>query len=213
MINLTRRRASFCAAVAVLLVGAAPAAGQGFDLRSLFSTPKTATPTPPQDQPPPAQTQAPREWTGEDGASGHPLMRAAAIRAAAANFRACLEGIWPLAQQRSVPRAVFDKLMAGVTPDLRIMDLLDSQPEFSKAPWEYLDVLVTDTRIADGRAILAKHRAAFDRMEKAYGVDRHVIAAIWGIEFELRHADRRPPGDPLDRDTRLHRPPAGFLPR
>jgi membrane-bound lytic murein transglycosylase B len=185
MINVTRRRASkcwapVCAAVVVALGYAAPAMGQGFDLRSLFSTPKTATPTPSQE--PPAQSQAPREWTGEDGASGHPLMRAAAIRAAAANFRACLEGIWPLAQQRNVSRQVFDKLIAGVTPDLRIMDLLDSQPEFSKAPWEYLDILVTDARIADGRAILAKHRAAFDRMEKAYGVDRHVIAAIWGVE-------------------------------
>jgi membrane-bound lytic murein transglycosylase B len=41
---------------------------------------------------------------------------------------------------------------------------------------------VSDTRIADGRAILAKYRTQFDAMEKAYGVDRHVIAAIWGIE-------------------------------
>ncbi|MBX9778366.1 MAG: lytic murein transglycosylase [Xanthobacteraceae bacterium] len=164
------------AAVAVLLASAVPAAAQ-FDLRSLFSTPKTATQTPPQ-----VPGQAAREWTGEDGASGHPLMRAAAIRGAAANFATCLEGLWPLAHRRNVPRAVFDKLMAGVTPDLRIMDLVDAQPEFTKAPWEYLDILVTDARIADGRAILAKHRAAFDGMEKAYGVDRHVIAAIWGIE-------------------------------
>jgi lytic murein transglycosylase len=73
-------------------------------------------------------------------------------------------------------------LLAGVTPDLRIMDLLDSQPEFTRAPWEYLDLLVSDTRIADGRAILAKYRTQFDAMEKAYGVDRQVIAAIWGIE-------------------------------
>ena len=90
-------------------------------------------------------------------------MQASAIRAAAANFRTCLEAIWPLAQRRNVPRAVFDQLLAGVTPDLRIMDLLDSQPEFTKAPWEYLDILVTDARIADGRAILAKHRAAVRR--------------------------------------------------
>ena len=129
-------------------------------------------------------------------------MQASAIRAAAANFRTCLEAIWPLAQRRNVPRQLFDQLLAGVTPDLRIMDLLDSQPEFTKAPWEYLDILVTDARIADGRAILAKHRAPFDAMERAYGVDRHVIAAIWGIEFELRHGDRRPLGDPFDRDAR-----------
>ena len=37
------------------------------------------------------------------------------------------------------------------------MDLLDSQPEFTRAIWEYLDILVTDARIADGRAILARY--------------------------------------------------------
>ena len=171
----------------MLIAGVAPAVAQ-FDLRSLFSSPGTATQTPAQEPP----SDAPREWSGESGASGHPLMQASAIRAAAANFRNCLEAIWPLAQRRNVPRPVFDKLLAGVTPDLRIMDLLDSQPEFTKAPWEYLDILVTDARIADGRAILAKHRAQFDAMEKAYGVDRHVIAAIWGIEsnYGTRIGDR-----------------------
>ena len=67
------------------------------------------------------------------------------------------------------------------------MDLLDLQPEFTKALWEYLDILVTDARIADGRVILAKHRAAFDRWSEAYGVDRHIIAAIWGIELTTAH--------------------------
>jgi membrane-bound lytic murein transglycosylase B len=140
----------------------------------------------------PAPSQAPPPWSGESGASGHPLMQASAIRAAAANFRNCLEEIWPLAQRRNVPRALFDQLMAGVTPDLRIMDLLDSQPEFTKAVWEYLDILVTDERIADGRGILAKHRAHFDAMEKSYGIDRHVIASIWGIEsnYGTRIGDR-----------------------
>ena len=162
-----------------LAAGTGPAVAQGFDIRSWFSSPGTATATPPAQTPP---SDAPREWTGEDGASGHPLMQSGAIRAAAANFRQCLEEVWPLAQRRNVPRPVFDQLLSGVTPDLRIMDLLDSQPEFTRAPWEYLDGLVSDTRIADGRAILAQHKAQFDAMEKTYGVDRHVIAAIWGIE-------------------------------
>jgi membrane-bound lytic murein transglycosylase B len=162
-----------------LIAGDGPAAAQGFDIRSWFSSPGAAPATPPAQTPP---SDAPREWTGEDGASGHPLMQAGAIRAAAANFRQCLEEVWPLAQRRNVPRPVFDQLLSGVTPDLRIMDLLDSQPEFTRATWEYLDGLVSDTRIADGRAILARHKAQFDAMEKTYGVDRHVIAAIWGIE-------------------------------
>jgi membrane-bound lytic murein transglycosylase B len=164
--------------LAVLIALTGPVAAQGFDLRSLFGRPAPQTETPLQAPP----SEPPQEWSGEDGASGHPLMRATAIRAAAANFRTCLEELWPLAQRRNVPRQVFDQLLGDVTPDLRIMDLLDSQPEFTKAPWEYLDVLVSDARIADGRAVLAKYRTAFDAMERAYGVDRHIVAAIWGIE-------------------------------
>ena len=77
---------------------------------------------------------------------------------------------------------MFDANVAGLTPDLRIMDLLDAQPEFTKSFWDYLDLLVSEERIANGRAILAQHRATFDAVEKAYGVDRHIIAAIWGVE-------------------------------
>jgi lytic murein transglycosylase len=121
-------------------------------------------------------------WSGESGASGHPAMTADAIRAAAANFRACLEDLWPDAARRGVSRPTFDAHTAGLTPDLKIMDLLDAQPEFTKALWDYLDVLVNDARIQRGREMLAKYRATFDAMEKAYGVDRHIVAAIWGIE-------------------------------
>ena len=124
----------------------------------------------------------PREWTGEDGASGHPEMKASAIRAAAANFEHCLEGLWPLAQKRNISRASFDKAVKGLKPDLRIMDLMDSQPEFTKAFWDYLDILVNDDRVKNGLDILAKHKAVFDKVEKQYGVDRYTITAIWGVE-------------------------------
>src|SRR5215471_724313 len=121
-------------------------------------------------------------WSGESGASGHPAMTADAIRAAAANFGACVQDLWPDAARRGVSRPTFDAHTAGLTPDLKIMDLLDAQPEFTKALWDYLDVLVNDARIQRGREMLAKYRATFDAMEKAYGVDRHIVAAIWGIE-------------------------------
>ena len=120
-------------------------------------------------------------------------------------------GRWP--PSGSISRASFDKYVRGLTPDLRIMDLLDAQPEFTKAFWDYLDILVSDARIQTGRELLAKHKAIFDKVEKAYGVDRHIITAIWGVEFELQHARRRSPGAALDRDARLRRPPPGLFPR
>jgi lytic murein transglycosylase len=121
-------------------------------------------------------------WSGEDGASGHPLMTASAIRQAASNFDNCIAAMWPDAARRNISQANFQRFTAGLSPDLRIMDLMDSQPEFTKSIWDYLDILVSDARLARGREILAKYKPQFDAAEKAYGVDRYVIAAIWGIE-------------------------------
>jgi len=122
------------------------------------------------------------DWSGQSGSSGHPLMTAEAILAAAANFKACLEGLWPDAARRGVSRETFDAYTRELTPDLRIMDLLDAQPEFTKAVWDYLDVLVNEDRIRRGQEILAQYRPIFDMMEKTYGVDRYIVTAIWGVE-------------------------------
>src|SRR5215468_4200069 len=161
----------FCA-VALAAGATTGAAAQFPDLRQLFvPAPSTGTvPAPPS----PAPAAAPGEWSGEDGASGHPLMTRQAILAATANFPQCLEGLWPDAARRGISRESFDRYTAGLTPELRIMDLLDAQPEFTKTFWEYLDLLVSPERIQKGREMLAQHRATFDAVEKAYGVDRHI---------------------------------------
>src|SRR5208337_4519001 len=113
---------------------------------------------------------------------GHPLMTADAIRAAAANFPNCIAGLWPDAERRGISRATFEAATRDLSPDLRIMDLLDQQPEFTKAFWDYLDILVNDARIERGRELLTQYKPIFDAMENTYGVDRHIVAAIWGVE-------------------------------
>ena len=62
----------------------------------------------------------------------------------------------------------------------------------TKAIWDYLDILVNDNRMARGREILAQYKAQFDAVEKAYGVDRYIIASIWGIEsnYSTQMGDR-----------------------
>ena len=130
-------------------------------------------------QPAPQQTV---EWSGQSGASGHALMTAEAIRSSAANFHGCIQRLLPAAAKRGVSRSTFAKYTAALTPDLRIMDLLDNQPEFTKSVWDYLDILVTNERIERGRALLEKYRSVFDAVERTYGVDRFTIAAIWGVE-------------------------------
>ncbi|MET0443224.1 MAG: lytic murein transglycosylase, partial [Pseudorhodoplanes sp.] len=126
---------------------------------------------------PAAGASAPLPWTGEDGASGHPLMTAATIREAAANFDSCVAGLWPDAARRGVSEQNYRDITAGLTPDLRLMDLMDSQPEFTKAIWDYLEILVNDNRAAKGREVLAQYKTIFDAAERAYGVDRYIVAS------------------------------------
>ena len=162
------------------LLGSLESAGAQFQFP--FALPWSTSSVP---APAPAQAAKPAyasDWSGQPGSSGHPLMTTEAILTAAGNFSACLEGLWPDAAKRGVSRATFDTYTNGLTPDLRIMDLMDTQPEFTKAFWDYLDLLVNENRIKRGREILAQYRPVFDAVEKAYGVDRHAVTAIWGIE-------------------------------
>jgi lytic murein transglycosylase len=175
MTKMSRSAQAAGMALFAAAVAGTPAVAQ-FDLRSLLSMPGETT-----GAPPPA-TSPVLAWSGQSGASGHPLMQADTIRAAAAKFHRCLEGYWPLAARRGVSRTTFESHVKGLTPDLRIMDLMDSQPEFTKSIWDYLDILVHEARIENGRALLARHRATFDKVERAYGVDRYIITAIWGVE-------------------------------
>src|SRR6478752_5767214 len=198
---ITRRTAAIAVAAMLVCSGqvlvctpafAQSSGGNGVSnfLGGIFSGQKNTTS--PQPQAVPGPDGAPPPWSGEDGASGHPLMTATAIRQAAANFPNCVAAMWPDAARRQVTQANFERFTAGLSPDLRIMDLMDSQPEFTKAIWDYLDILVNDARLARGREILGTYKPQFDAVEKAYGVDRYIIASIWGIEsnYSTQMGDR-----------------------
>jgi lytic murein transglycosylase len=187
-------RKSLIAAACVaggLASASGPAAAQILEKLFPFLAPSQPAQTAQTTAPVPDGSGAP-EWSGQSGSSGHPLMTADAILAAAANFGICLEGLWPDAARRGVSRQTYETYVSGLTPDLRIMDLMDAQPEFTKAFWDYLDLLVNDARIKRGQEILTQYRPQFDAMEKAYGVDRNIVTAIWGIEsnFSTAGGDR-----------------------
>ena len=115
--------------------------------------------------------------------------------------------------KRGVTRATFDTYTRGLTPDLRIMDLMDAQPEFTKAFWEYLDLLVSDNRIKRGREILAQYRPDLRcDGEGLRGRSPHRHRDL-GHRIELRHLGRRTVGGALDRDALLRRPPPSLFPR
>ncbi len=119
---------------------------------------------------------------GDFGPSGEPGLPPLADGPIPPEFTAFVESQWPTAEARGVSRATFVRAFQGVGPDNDVLVRATSQPEFSRAIWDYLDDMAAESRIATGRDMLVRHRALLDRIEATYGVDRAVVVAIWGME-------------------------------
>jgi membrane-bound lytic murein transglycosylase B len=89
---------------------------------------------------------------------------------------------WASAKKAGVSRATYDKAFAGLVPDPEVLKKNAYQPEFKIPPAHYVILAVTDTRIRVGKEMLVKYKVELDEIEKKYGVDRHVLLAIWGME-------------------------------
>ena len=77
---------------------------------------------------------------------------------------------------------LFDRAFAGVTPDPDVIKADRSQPEFSRPVWTYLEGALSNQRVSSGQRKLDEQRTQLDRIEQRYGVDKHILAAIWGLE-------------------------------
>jgi lytic murein transglycosylase len=122
---------------------------------------------------------------------GLALAASAAVAQTPAEFRQFIESLWPEAQANGVSRATFDAAFRGVEADLSLPDLVlpgkterdvKGQAEFTRTPAEYLNVPYLTRLADDGRALLAKHREALDRIEREIGLPGPVVLAIWGRE-------------------------------
>ena len=63
-----------------------------------------------------------------------------------------------------------------------MVEAANFQPEYVKPIGEYIDRVVSEKRIATGKQMLIDNKALLDQLEAHYGVDRHIIVAIWGVE-------------------------------
>ncbi|MGH6864598.1 MAG: lytic murein transglycosylase [Methyloceanibacter sp.] len=103
-------------------------------------------------------------------------------QASADKFQTCVSSLWPPAKAAGVTRATFEHAFAGLSFDPEVVELATYQPEYVKPVGEYVDRAVSEKRINIGKEMLVQHKALLDRLEARYGVDRHVIVAIWGVE-------------------------------
>lgn len=104
--------------------------------------------------------------------------------ATAKDFPSCLATLKQDAVKAGVDAGVAARALDGLEPSERVLKLSQAQPEFKTPIWDYLAFLVDEQRIADGRAMMAEHEATLHAAEQRYGVDRYVIAAVWGVETD-----------------------------
>ncbi|MDO8884773.1 MAG: lytic murein transglycosylase [Pseudotabrizicola sp.] len=97
-------------------------------------------------------------------------------------FAEWLTAFRPRAQDAGIASDVLDRALAQARFNPKIVERDRNQSEFTKTIWEYLDTAVSEDRVANGKRALARHDDVLRSIETAYGVDRHVVAAIWGLE-------------------------------
>jgi len=102
--------------------------------------------------------------------------------ARADKFQSCVQSLWPAAKAGGVSRETFDRAFKGATFDPEVVELATYQPEYVKPIGEYIDRAASDKRIANGKKKLVEYKPLLDQLEKKYGVDRHILVAIWGVE-------------------------------
>ena len=100
----------------------------------------------------------------------------------AGKFQTCVQSFWPAAKRAKVSRATFDRATKGLTPDPEVIESAKYQPEYKKPIGEYVDRAVSVKRLKVGKEKLVEYKVLLDELEAKYGVDRHIVVAIWGVE-------------------------------
>jgi len=122
-----------------------------------------------------------------------PLVLLASAASAQGSFQSCVAGLRSEAAAKGVSGATFDRAMAGVEPDMKVIEAMNNQPEFKTPIWDYLGTLVDEEKVAEGRSMLRQYATVFAAAEQRFGVDRHTIAAVWGVESDFGKARGKMP--------------------
>lgn len=97
-------------------------------------------------------------------------------------FQTCVSSFWPAAKRAGVSWDTFQKATAGITYDQEVIEAAKYQPEYKKPMGEYVERAISPKRLAMGQQMLVEYGPLLDQIEAKYGVDKHIVLAIWGVE-------------------------------
>ena len=103
--------------------------------------------------------------------------------ASQADFQQWLATFRRDASAQGIDQSTLDLAFRGVTPDPSVQKLDSEQPEFITPIWEYLAKRLSAENIQQGQQLL-RSVPALPEVERVYGVDARIVAAIWCAESD-----------------------------
>jgi len=99
-----------------------------------------------------------------------------------AGFDRWIDAFKTRAAREGISQTVLNRAFSGIGYNAGVIAKDRNQSEFTKQIWDYLDSAASPTRVKNGQAAMRKHAAILNGIESRFGVDKHVVAAIWGLE-------------------------------
>lgn len=100
----------------------------------------------------------------------------------AVDFNRCVSSLKTSALKAGVSKQIVNHAFTVAKPKKEVVKKAQKQPEFVTPIWQYLENAVSPHRLKYGKEKLAANQNLFEALEVLYGVNRHVLAAIWGME-------------------------------
>ncbi len=126
--------------------------------------------------------------TGRIGASS-PRREEAYPAAPNPAFDAWIAGFRGRAPAQGIAETTLNAALARVGYLPGVIERDRNQTEFKRSLEDYLSIAASDERVSKGRANYARYRGVLSEIEQRYGVEGHVVTAIWGLES--RYGERR----------------------
>jgi membrane-bound lytic murein transglycosylase B len=102
--------------------------------------------------------------------------------AQSADFQGLLQSLAGDARAAGVSDALFRSVIADLVFDPGPAASSGGQSEFSRPFWDYVNSAVSAGRLSAGRAAANRAQGDFAWVERNLGVDKEVVAGIWGME-------------------------------
>ena len=106
-----------------------------------------------------------------------------------AGFQRWVRDFRGVAAKNGISGTTFDRAFRGVNaPDPEVLEKARYQPEFTAPVWDYFDNRVNENSVEVGRAMARKYSSVLSSIERRFGVDRHILLAIWSMESNYGEA-------------------------